>query len=56
MGGIGTSFYLDIATGPLLVCAFGVVLVIAAGLRPLLGIRPQGKVIVRNLGGDGPEG
>jgi zinc/manganese transport system permease protein len=56
MGGIGTSFYLDIATGPLLVCAFGVVLVIAAGLRPLLGIRPQGKVIVRNLGGDGPGG
>jgi zinc/manganese transport system permease protein len=56
MGGIGTSFYLDVATGPLLVCAFGVVLVIAAGLRPLLGIRPQGKVIVRNLGGDGSEG
>ncbi len=55
VGGIGTSFYLDIATGPLLVCAFGVVLVIAAGLRPLLGVRPEGKITVSNLRG-GPQG
>ncbi len=55
VGGIGTSFYLDIATGPLLVCAFGVVLVIAAGLRPLLGVRPEGKITVSSLRG-GPQG
>ena len=51
VGGIGTSFYLDIATGPLLVCAFGVVLVIAVALRPLLGIRPEGEIVVPGLGG-----
>ena len=55
VGGIGTSFYLDIATGPLLVCAFGVVLVIAAGLRPLLGVRSEGKITVSSLRG-GPQG
>jgi len=53
VGGIGTSFYLDIATGPLLVCAFGAVLVIAAGLRPLLGARPEGKISARALHEDG---
>ena len=53
VGGIGTSFYLDIATGPLLVCAFGVVLVIAVGLRPLLGVHPEGKITVPSLRGDG---
>ena len=53
VGGIGTSFYLDIATGPLLVCTFGAVLVIAVGLRPLLGTRPEGKTRVRTLHGDG---
>jgi zinc/manganese transport system permease protein len=52
VGGIGTSFYLDIATGPLLVCAFGAVLVLAVGLRPLFGARPEGKIIVRALHGD----
>jgi len=46
VGGIGTSFYFDIATGPLLVCAFGAVLVIAAAVRPLLGVRPEGKITV----------
>jgi zinc/manganese transport system permease protein len=46
VGGIGTSFYFDIATGPLLVCAFGAVLVIATAVRPLLGVRPQGKITV----------
>lgn len=49
VGGIGTSFYFDIATGPLLVCAFGAVLVIAAVLRPLLGVRPEGKITVGML-------
>jgi len=49
VGGIGTSFYFDIATGPLLVCAFGVVLVIAAAVRPLLGVRPEGKITVGML-------
>jgi zinc/manganese transport system permease protein len=53
VGGIGTSFYLDIATGPLLVCTFGAVLVIAVGLRPLLGTRPEGKIRVRTLHRDG---
>ena len=52
VGGIGTSFYFDIATGPLLVCTFGVVLVIAVSLRPLLGSRPEGKITVPSLGGD----
>jgi zinc/manganese transport system permease protein len=53
VGGIGTSFYLDIATGPLLVCAFGVVLVIAVALRPLFGVRPEGRITVRVLHEDG---
>ena len=53
VGGIGTSFYLDIATGPLLVCAFGVVLLVAAGLRPLFGVRPEGKIVVPSLDGSG---
>ena len=52
VGGIGTSFYFDIATGPLLVCAFGAVLVIAVGLRPLFGVRPEGKIAVPSLYGD----
>jgi len=30
----------------LLVCAFGAVLVIAAAVRPLLGVRPEGKITV----------
>jgi len=52
VGGIGTSFYLDITTGPLLVCSFGVVLVIGAGLRPLLVVHPEGKITVQSLRGD----
>ena len=36
VGGISASFVWDITTGPLLVCTFGVVLVVAALLRPLL--------------------
>lgn len=46
IGGIGASFYWDVATGPLLVCAFGGVLVLAAILRTVLGIRPEGKITV----------
>jgi zinc/manganese transport system permease protein len=46
IGGIGASFYWDVATGPLLVCAFGVVLVLAAVLRAVLGVRPEGKIAV----------
>lgn len=38
IAGISASFVWDITTGPLLVCTFGLVLVIAALLRPL--IRP----------------
>ncbi len=38
--GIGTSFALDLTTGPLLVVSFGAVLVVAAALRPLIGRRP----------------
>lgn len=39
VGGVVASFLWDIATGPLLVCAFGLLLIVAAALRPLL--RPQ---------------
>ncbi len=49
VGGIGTSFYLDLPTGPLLVVAFGVVLVVAALLRPLFGRRPEGRIVVTGL-------
>jgi zinc/manganese transport system permease protein len=49
VGGIGASFLWDVATGPLLVCAFGAVLVLAAMLRAVLGVGPQGKITVRAL-------
>jgi len=49
VGGIGTSFYWDLATGPLLVCAFGLVLVLAAILRKALGIRPDPRIVVASL-------
>ena len=49
VGGIGTSFYLDLPTGPLLVVSFGVVLVLAAALRPLFGAAPQGRIVVAGL-------
>lgn len=35
--GLLVSFAWDLTTGPLLVCAFGAVLVVAAALRPLVG-------------------
>jgi ABC-type Mn2+/Zn2+ transport system permease subunit len=34
-GGITASFVWDLTTGPLLVCAFGLVLILAAAIRPL---------------------
>jgi zinc/manganese transport system permease protein len=44
--GVGVSFALDLTTGPLMVVAFGVVLVVAAALRPFLAragaTRPAG--------------
>ena len=49
VGGIGASFYWDLATGPLLVCAFGVLVVVAGVVRGVLGIRPDPKIVVRGL-------
>jgi len=49
IGGIGASFYWDMATGPLLVCAFGAVMVIAMILRPFLGVRPGARIYVKAL-------
>ena len=49
VGGIGASFYLDLATGPLLVCTFGLLLVVAAALRAVLGIQPDPKIVVPGL-------
>jgi hypothetical protein len=34
------SFRVDIATGPLLVCMFGVALVVGGLIRFVLGVRP----------------
>lgn len=39
LGGIAASFSMDLTTGPVLVCSFGVVLVVAMLLRPKLGRR-----------------
>jgi zinc/manganese transport system permease protein len=52
VAGIGASFAWDLPTGPLLVCVFGAVLLVAAALRPLLGVRSQGKILVSSIGGD----
>jgi len=49
IGGIGASFYWDLATGPLLVCSFGAVLIVAALVRRLLGIRPDPQIVVERL-------
>lgn len=49
VGGIGASFIWDVATGPLLVCAFGLVLVLAAILRAILRISPEGEITVKAL-------
>ena len=49
VGGIGASFYWDVATGPLLVCAFGVLVVVAGVIRVVLGIRPDAKIVVKGM-------
>ncbi|HSH75149.1 MAG TPA: metal ABC transporter permease, partial [Longimicrobiales bacterium] len=49
LGGIGASFYWDVATGPLLVCAFGVVLVLSAMARLALGIKPDPRIVVESV-------
>jgi zinc/manganese transport system permease protein len=41
IGGVAISFAWDITTGPLLVCSFGAVLVLAAALRPLIKRAPH---------------
>jgi len=51
VGGIGASFYWDVATGPFLVCAFGAVLVMAAIVCRLLGIRPDETIAVTSFEG-----
>jgi zinc/manganese transport system permease protein len=50
-GGVAISFAWDITTGPLLVVVFGVVLVLAALLRPLLrGRAPSSRTISEHAG------
>jgi zinc/manganese transport system permease protein len=44
LAGIGASFYWDVATGPLLVCAFGAVLLLAAVLKPFFGVEPGTRI------------
>jgi zinc/manganese transport system permease protein len=55
VAGIGASFYWDLATGPLLVCAFGAVLILAALLKPFLGVHPEARIRVKALA-DEPAG
>jgi ABC-type Mn2+/Zn2+ transport system permease subunit len=55
VGGISASFYWDFATGPLLVCAFGLVLVVAMILRPFLGVHPGSRIQVKALIEEGME-
>jgi zinc/manganese transport system permease protein len=49
IGGIVSSFVWDLATGPLLVCSFGLVLVVAFGVRSALGVRTGTKIRVAAL-------
>lgn len=49
VGGLLASFYWDVTTGPLLVCAFGLVMIVAALLRPLIGV----KAVARRRADDG---
>jgi zinc/manganese transport system permease protein len=55
LAGIGASFWWDLATGPLLVCAFGGVLVLAALLKPLFGV-PAGTRIELPESSGSPDG
>jgi zinc/manganese transport system permease protein len=50
LGGLAISFIWDITTGPLLVCAFGAVLVLAVLVRPLL--RPARRPSIAEAPGD----
>jgi zinc/manganese transport system permease protein len=50
VGGIGASFIWDVATGPLLVCSFGLVLALAGIVRAVLRISPEGEITVKALG------
>jgi zinc/manganese transport system permease protein len=56
IGGIAASFYWDLATGPLLVCAFGLLLVVAMALRPALGVHPSSRIRVKALMAEDPGG
>jgi len=49
LAGIGASFYWDVATGPLLVCSFGIVLILAAVLKKVLGVQPATEIVVTAL-------
>lgn len=56
LAGIGASFWWDLATGPLLVCSFGAVLLLAAGLKPFLGVPARTPIRLPHemqAGGDG---
>ncbi|MEZ4416826.1 MAG: metal ABC transporter permease [Gemmatimonadota bacterium] len=52
VAGIVASFVFDIATGPLLVCSFGMALVIAALLRLAFRVRPGGRIELPSSIGD----
>ena len=42
--GLWLSFRYDLPTGPLIVCAFGVVLLVAYGIRRAMGVRTEGAL------------
>ncbi|MFO7892555.1 MAG: metal ABC transporter permease [Longimicrobiales bacterium] len=42
LAGLGISFTWDVTTGPVLVCTFGAVLIVAMALRPLYAARTRG--------------
>jgi len=54
VGGIWASFVWDFATGPFLVCAFGLTLALAFALRPLLGGPTGRRVTVASLEAPSP--
>ncbi len=54
VGGIVTSFAWDVPTGPLLVCSFGLVLILAFLVRAVVKPRPGLRVRVKLLDGGEP--
>jgi zinc/manganese transport system permease protein len=56
--GLGVSFTLDWATGPVLVCSFGLFLILALFLRPWFGVRvkspEEAGLVVKLLAEQGP--